>query len=129
MNRWCFGAGLAALLAVVAGCGPSGPKMVEVTGAVKFDGKDVTEGDITFVPEDKTVGPEGGKITDGRYKLKVKEGKNRVRILATRGAPGKKGPMGEDFVEQYIPKQYNEETTLSADVTSGKTEHDFDLRK
>ena len=46
-----------------------------------------------------------------------------------RPVPGKKGLMGEDAVEQYIPKQYNEETTLSADVARGKTEHNFDLKK
>lgn len=127
MRPW-FGA---ALLAAMAGCGgDKGPKKYEVTGTVKFDGKDVTDGDITFTPEDKTVGPEAGKIVAGKYKLSAREGKNKVEITATRVVPGKKGPMGtEDVLEDLIPEKYNTKTELSVDVGSGKTEHNFDLKK
>lgn len=129
MSRLFAAAALAGLFAVVSGCGPSGPKMLDVTGTVKYDGKDVTEGDIAFYPADKNVGPEGGKIKDGKYTMKVKEGKNTVKITAIHTVPGKKGPMGEDAVEQYIPDKYNEKTTLTADVAAGKTEHNFDMPK
>jgi hypothetical protein len=117
------------LLLTVAGCGSSGPKQLTVTGTVKFDGKEVAEGDITFIPEDKSVGPEGGKIKDGKYTIKGRSGKNKVQIMATRTVPGKKGPMGEDLIEQYIPEKYNDQTELSVDVGEGKTEHNFDLKK
>jgi hypothetical protein len=129
MNR-CFCAALLAfgMAFVAAGCGKSGPQMMEVTGTVKYDGQPVAEGDISFIPEDKSVGGEGGKIKDGRYTLKVKEGKNKVQIFASRGVPGKKGPMGEDLVEQYIPEKYNDKTELTADVSSGKKEFNFDLK-
>src|SRR4051794_9843879 len=53
-------------IASVSGCGPSGPKMHEVTGTVTYDGEAVKTGDINFVPEDTTQGPEGGKIVDGK---------------------------------------------------------------
>jgi hypothetical protein len=129
MNRNCCAALLALGIGFAAGCGQPGPKMMEVSGTVKFDGKDVADGDITFVPENQSVGGEGGKIKDGKYTLKVKEGKNKVQIMATREVPGKKGPMGEDLVEQYIPEKYNDQTTLTADVGPGKTEHNFDLKK
>lgn len=129
MSRLFAAAALAGLFAAVSGCGGSGPKMSEITGTVKYDGKEIAEGDIMFYPEDKNVGPEGGKIKDGKYTMKVKEGKNSVRILATRAVPGKKGPMGEDFVEQYIPEKYNDKTTLTAEVTSGKKQYDFDIPK
>jgi hypothetical protein len=130
MNRCCCAALLAFGMAfVAAGCGKSGPKLMEVSGTVKYDGQDVAEGDIAFIPEDKTVGGEGGKIKDGKYTLKVKEGKNKVQIFASRAVPGKKGPMGEDLVEQYIPEKYNDKTELTADVGAGKTTHNFDLKK
>ncbi len=131
MNRQYFSPLLAVLLAAVvaAGCGKSSPKLHDVNGTVKFDGQDVAEGDITFIPEDKSVGAEGGKIKAGRYTLKVKEGKNKVQILANRLIPGKKGPMGEDAVEPYIPEKYNDKTELTADVAAGKTTHNFDLKK
>ena len=128
-SRWVFLAGLVALLLAGAGCGQSGPKKLDVSGTVKYDGQEVTEGFITFFPEDKNIGPEAGPIKDGRYTAKAVEGKNKVQITATRPVPGKKGPMGEDFVEQYIPEKYNTQTTLSAEVGSGKTEHNFDLPK
>lgn len=129
MNRWCLAATFAAAAVFVVGCGQSGPKMLEVTGTVTYDGKEVSDGDILFAPDDNTVGPEGGKIVAGKYALKVKEGKNAVKITATRVVPGKKGPLGEDWVEQYIPEKYNDKTELSADVGGGKTEHNFELKK
>jgi hypothetical protein len=131
MNRRYFALLLAALMAglVAPGCGKSGPKQLEVTGTVKFDGKEVAEGDITFIPEDKSVGAEGGKIKDGKYTIKARIGKNKVQIFASRPVPGKKGPMGEDLIEQYIPEKYNIQTELSVDAAEGKTEHNFDLKK
>jgi len=129
MTRRTFFAGLAGLALAVAGCGKSGPAMYTVSGTVKYDGQDVTDGFITFLPEDPTAGAEAGPIKAGRYTAKVREGKNKVKVQATRAVPGKKGPMGEQAVEQYIPPKYNDETTLSAAVGSGKTNHNFDLTK
>ena len=118
------------LLGLVVGCSNEvGPKKYDVSGAVKVDGKEVAEGEIIFQSDDKSVGAEGGAIKDGKYALKAREGKNKVEIRATRIVPGKKGPMGEDWVEQFIPEQYNEKSTLTAEVGSGKTKHDFELNK
>jgi len=129
MSRWITFSVLTAFVLAIAGCGKSGPKLIEVTGFVKYDGQPVAEGDITFLPVDKTVAGEGGKIKDGRYTMKVKEGKNQVSIMATRAVPGKKGPMGEELTEQYIPGKYNDSTELTVDVAPGTTEHNFDLKK
>jgi hypothetical protein len=117
-------------LAVLFGCGGDvGPEKHDVSGTVSYDGQAVAEGQITFIPEDTSVGGEGGEIKDGRYAAKARAGKNKVEIWATRVVPGKKGPMGEDLVEPYIPEKYNDKTTLSVEVGSGKTEHNFDLPK
>ena len=106
-----------------------GPRKYDVSGTVKFDGKEVAEGEIIFQSVDQSVGAEGGTIKGGRYNLKAREGKNKVEVRATRIVPGKKGPLGEDWVEQYIPDKYSEQSSLSAEVGSGKTKHDFDLTK
>jgi hypothetical protein len=129
MSRLLAATALAGLILGAGGCGKSGPKIYDVSGTVKYEGQDISEGDIIFFPEDKSVGPEAGKIKDGKYTAKAREGKNKVYIQASRTVPGKKGPMGEDFVETYIPKKYNDDSTLNADVGSGKTEHTFDLKK
>ena len=60
--------GLLALL-TLAGCS-GGPKRYPVTGTVTVDGVPLVEGDIVFVPEDKTQGAEPGKIKDGKFELK-----------------------------------------------------------
>lgn len=129
MNRGIISVGLITALLALTGCNESGPAKLDVSGTVKYDGQEVADGYITFTPADKTIGPEAGPIKDGKYRVHAVAGQNKVQIQANRSVPGKKGPMGEPAVEQYIPKQYNEETTLTADVASGKTEHNFDLKK
>jgi hypothetical protein len=120
-------AGLAAAV-FVAGCGASGPRKYEVSGAVKYDGQPVPDGQVIFTPADGSA-PEGGPIKDGRYTVSAREGVNKVQVRGSRVVPGKKGPMGEDWVEAFVPDKYNDKTTLTADVGSGKTEHNFDLPK
>jgi len=129
MSRFAFVAVALTGALLAAGCGDGKGKKYDVSGAVSYDGKDVDDGDIIFFPEDKTVGPEGGKIKDGKYTAKAPGGKCRVEIRGNRTVPGKKGPMGEDFVESYIPEKYNVKSTLSVEVGSGKTTHDFKLDK
>src|SRR6185437_14801065 len=102
---------LAAVVLVLAGCGEPGPRKYKVSGTVRYDGQMVADGDVIFIPEDKSVGPEGGKIKDGKYSLMAREGKNQVQLRASRVVPGKKGPMGEDWVESYLPEKYNDKTT------------------
>lgn len=114
---------------LATGCGDGKGKKYDVSGAVSYDGKDVEDGDIIFIPEDKTVAPEGGKIKGGKYTAKAPAGKSRVEIRGSRVIPGKKGPMGEEFVDNYIPEKYNVKSTLSAEVGSGSTTHDFKLDK
>jgi hypothetical protein len=119
------GGGLAIL-----GCTRAGPKTYEVSGAVTFNGQPVSKGGITFLPSDKSHTPQGSTIEDGTYKLRAEAGSYRVQITATRTIPGKKvkGPSGEtDAVEQYIPDNYNKQTTLNAEVKADKNQLDFPL--
>jgi hypothetical protein len=130
MHRRLFILGLSFLLAVIpAGCGQTGPKVYEVTGTVSLDGTDIPKGDIYFYPEEKDQSPDRGEIIDGKYKAKVKGGKKKVQIKATRPVPGKKDPMGTgDAIEDYIPAKYNDKTELTAEIGDGKTEHSFPLK-
>src|SRR5207248_8852791 len=112
----------------VAGCGDSGPKMYPVSGTVTFDDQPIPEGDIVFLPEEKQFGPDAGKIKDGKYAFRAKGGKKKVQIQASRLIPGKKGPMGEPAREDYIPPRYNTKTELTADVGSGTSEFNFNLK-
>lgn len=109
------------------GC-DSGPRLYDITGKVSFDGVSVAKGDITLRPENPTTAPQGAMIKEGSFQMKANEGKYKVEIISTRVVPGKKGPMGEDAIEEFIPEKYNLQTTLSAEVkSSGKNELLFEL--
>lgn len=122
--------GIAGLTVVVLFCGCSqDPKLFSVSGAVTFDGAPVADGDILFVPVDPALGPEPGKIKDGKYTLKAREGKKRVEIRASKVLPGgAKGAGGEPVPEEFLPRKYNDDSTLSAEVKSkGENKADFPL--
>src|SRR5262245_31600177 len=122
MRNGCLVACVMGLGLAIAGCGTKTNKL-EVTGKVTFDDKDVPDGEIKFIPENKDLAAEGGKIKDGKYAVKVNSGKYRVEIRATREVPGKKDPMGTGpLIDEYIPERYNAKSDLSADVGEGKTE-------
>ena len=127
MSRRVFLAALVALLPAVCGC-DSSPSTYEVKGTVTLDGKALADGDIIFIPEEKNLAPDAGKIKDGQFKFKAKAGKKTVEIRAVRAVPGKKGPMGnEPLLEVAIPAKYAR-TPLTAEVDKGgKNEFDFPL--
>jgi hypothetical protein len=104
-------------MASLLGCS-TGPRRYKVSGTATFDGQPMPEGDILFFPLDKATGPEAGKIKDGHFQLKAREGKHRVEISASRILPGSKvrGAGGEPVAEEYIPEQYNNKSTLEAEV-------------
>ena len=59
---------LAGLVAIAAGCGPSGPERVKVSGTVTFQGSPLKNGTIVFVPAEGTKAPpSGANIENGRY--------------------------------------------------------------
>jgi len=116
------------LVVFLCGCTP-GPVLHPVSGAVTLDGAPLPEGDITFTPADPSLAPEQGKIKDGKYELKSREGKMKVTISASKIKPGGAlGAAGEPVAEEYIPTKYNDASTLTADVkSSGENKIDFPL--
>ncbi|HVW03043.1 MAG TPA: hypothetical protein VHB77_21965 [Planctomycetaceae bacterium] len=121
------------ILLAAGGCSrQSGPRLYPVTGTVSFDGKPVEEGDIIFSAMDGSHSA-GGKIEGGSYSLEAAAGKYKVQILAMRDIPGeiREDNPGEKIQarEQYIPDQYNGQTTLEANVEPGsKADINFDLK-
>ncbi len=71
------------LFVLLAGCGSATPSStVDLQGAVVLDGKPISRGTISFIPEPGTKGAAvGGEIVDGRYSvLKVARGRHRVFV-------------------------------------------------
>jgi len=128
---------VACLLLAGAGCRQSDqPPLGRVTGTVTLDGQPVAGVEVSFAPES---GRPSAGLTDtaGRYELiyvgttkGAKVGSHRVRIAA----------LAPDFADSgdgdrparpaqliRIPRRYNLETTLTAEVRRGRNEFDFAL--
>jgi hypothetical protein len=116
--------------AVLAGCGPSGPRTYPISGAVLFDGKPLPEGHIIFHAAAGDVGADAGRIKDGKYSFRAKAGKKKVAILASKEVPEKRPALMGPYMENYIPARYNHRTTLTVEVReSGGNQFDFQLDK
>ena len=117
-------------MVLLVGCGPTGPETQPVTGTVTFDGEPVADGAITFRDAAGQSKSYGGAITNGKYEFESSPGSKKVEISAMRDVPGKMDTSNPGVEvplrEQYIPKQYNEESTLTAEV-SGSDPIDFAL--
>lgn len=137
---------LAVLLAGIvacSGCGSSAPKTTRVSGTVQFDGKPLSKGTITFLPQasgDKErARPATGQIdSNGRYSLSTfapgdgaLPGKYQVTVVSNTSEPtpeeiAEKGAT----IQSLIPAGYNSPSTsgLTATVADGKQEPiDFKL--
>jgi hypothetical protein len=119
-----------------AGCGgaTNGPATFPVSGKVTWDGKPLAEGNIVFRDAENKAVSAAGKIEDGEFSFKAVAGSKKVVITASREVPGKTAVGGAPdeppvpAIEQYIPANYNEKTTLDAVVSdSGSNEYEFDL--
>ena len=122
----CWAATLA--LALAAASCSSENALVSISGNVTLDGTPLSEGDILFTPADPQFGAEAAKIAAGAYQASVRPGKNKVQIRATRPVAGKKGPMGEQLIEDYVPAKYNDRSDVSIDVSASNLKHDFALK-
>jgi hypothetical protein len=120
-------------LVTIAGCGPSGPETVRVTGNVTFEGAPVSEGDIVFIPPEPTGLSTAARITNGVYTMDATPGEKKVEIRATRVVPGKANTDNpgstEPAMEMFIPTKYNTETTLKQTVPPEGGTIDFALTK
>ena len=112
---------LACILLFGLGCSqaPTGPAEFPVSGTVTFDGKPIEAGRILFRKIGDGDRAYGSEIKGGAYSFTSEAGKVKVEITASRIIPGKfESPNGvpEPVGEMYIPKKYNSQTTLEADV-------------
>jgi hypothetical protein len=86
------------VVAIVLGCGDSSglARRYPVSGTVKYNGKPLERGTISFVPADGKGRAAGGTIADGQYSLTTQDqndgaipGKYKVGILAKETDPSR----------------------------------------
>lgn len=140
MIRPCHQVVFAILLSSVIGCGPSGPQRAVVFGTVTYDGKEVGDGEISFIPKAETSGSGGGsRITLGQYRIDlgggVLLGDYKVSIVGYELAPGAEPPpaiidINTPRGKKFLPAKYNIKTELDISISENSdVEANFDLDK
>ena len=108
----------------ISGC-DSQPPLLEVGGTVTYKKEPVKFGTISFRAEDGATG--AAQIVDGKYTMApeagLKEGNYRVAISYPDPKipqPSEDQPPGEARPNrEMLPKKYNTETTLTAEIKAG----------
>jgi hypothetical protein len=137
--------------AALVGCSEPYAGRMEVTGAVKLQGRALKDGSILFVPLDKQDTQEGSQILDGEYKIPrqkgLKPGKYLVRVTAGDGVtPARQSARGKKTVENepaalpgpggsrnivsmdLIPDEWNARSKQQVEIKSnGANRFDFDI--
>ncbi len=110
-----FVLGVASLL----GCS-KGPLLFKVSGDVICDGVPLTDGEISLVPEEVGIAPDGASIINGHFDMLAKPGKKKVVIRASRvmANPPKGANLANPPREDFIPSRFNDLTMLRAEVKS-----------
>ena len=126
---------------IACGCGgPAGPVTVTVKGSVSLDGKPVPSGQIIFNDVAGSEKAYAGLIKDGAFSFPSTVGQKKVSISSPQEVAGKTlvaGGIPGDPVSaenpapqilEAIPQKYNDQTELTADVTSaGDNTFPFEL--
>lgn len=122
MNRWLSFVGCCLLV----GC--SGGGLTEVSGTVLIDDAPLKEGEIIFEEIDGSKTPAGGPIADGKYTVKVLPGSKKVLIKASRPTSKPDPVMGSAAKEARVGPEYNEKTTLTADINASGRQEGVDFK-
>lgn len=128
-------------VALLNGCGRSGPELGYVDGTVTFDGKPVHGATLTFIPADgKGTTSTGQTDAAGHYKLMYTFRDEGV-MLGTHNVKIEKPSMGAEEIAEMkrlgqtpgdatkLPGKYAKVGELTAEVKSGKQTIDFNLAK
>lgn len=125
--RECFSLCFVALLLFTTGCGGTGEKLGSVKGKITYKGEPLSEARIEFDPVEEGRPATGFTDAEGNYTLSfvqneagAKVGKHIVRIRTEKNVDG-------IVVKEKLPPKYHEKSELTAEVTSGPNEINFDL--
>lgn len=110
------------------GCGPKGPKRVQISGTVTFDGEPVEQGMIKFESVGDGEVSDGGTIENGQFTIEVTTGQKKVHVKGTkvigqyeRDPQMNPGVMVDQLEDLPIP------WNLTKDVTVEKKGQTFEI--
>jgi hypothetical protein len=120
-------------LAMLAGCGRSGPELAPVGGRVTLDGQPIYGAQLRFQPEGSGSPSYGSTDREGQFELAYKRGQkgaligwHTVHIEMNREVVG---PTGETTKRpKSLPARYNTQSELRREVMpDAENEIDFEL--
>jgi hypothetical protein len=124
---WAKSFGSIVLLALFAGCGPSGPELAPVSGRVMLNGRPLENADVVFQPAGSKRPSYGQTDAEGRYQLAFKRGEagalvgDHTVLISVSPEIVRKPP--------HIPPRYNTLSELKREVKSGEENvFDFDIK-
>lgn len=124
-----LGVGFSLLLLISLGCN-SAETPAEVSGTVLLGSEPLAEGEIIFEALDNSKAPGAGMIKDGRYTIQVLPGSKKVKIQASRSAAKIDPVMKIAMKESILGPEFNERTTLKAEIKPGKNDKvDFQVKQ
>lgn len=132
--RWINASTLLLLAVSMPGC--SFETRASVEGKVTYGGKPLDVATITFLPASEEGTKCGGIIENAQYKIEPKfgpkPGPHRVEIRWAKPT-GKKSrnEFGEELEvrKEGLPDKYHANSTLTAEIKSGKNEINFQLEE
>ena len=120
--------GLAVACVALVGCGGDSD-LAEVRGVITLDGNPLPSAFVQFTPNANGATSYGKTDAEGSYRMKFSGsaygafiGDNRVSIRT-----GDVKPDNSGRIPELVPKIYNSESTLKANVVAGENTFDFEL--
>jgi hypothetical protein len=124
-----LGVGCSLLLLIFLGCN-SAETPAEVSGTVLLGSEPLAEGNIIFEALDKSTAPGAGIIKDGKYTIQVLPGSKKVKIQASKPGTKVDPVMKSAMPESILGPEFNDKTTLKAEIKPGKNEKiDFQVKQ
>jgi predicted small lipoprotein YifL len=111
-------------VALIAGCGRSGPRTYPVSGTVSMDGQPLATGKIFLIDPETHLDADVGDIVDGQFEFRAQAGAKRVELRAERKT-GQQSHFGGEVTEEALPARYNSESELTVEVTQDGDENEF----
>jgi hypothetical protein len=138
MVRYACACLLLSSIGCFGGVDPKAPKLQPVTGFVRLDGEPLNNADIMFLPLAGDLEASGRSDAEGKYELHVRTkngavaGNYKVTISKRVREDGSEFPEDRSNMgigKESLPMKYVDRnlTDLTAEVTEGENQIDFDL--
>ncbi|WP_372721291.1 hypothetical protein [Novipirellula sp.] len=106
----------------LCGCDSDLLDRVVVEGTVNLDGVPLSNGDVTFVPDDPSVQADNLKVINGVFKGPVIPGAKRVEIRGyeevAANLPADSPEAGTSFKKQILPAKFHSQSDLVETIPS-----------